>query len=146
LLGIDDVTADVIRRFQPFNSSPAERTALWLLHRLWNTDKHRLVHAGYAIVPDASPTVQAIVLGEPESDLMIETCLTRGVLADGQVVIRFQLSSDTEYPDLNLHCEVPLDIAVGEERVPCHQLWGVRDNVVTILNTFGRSFDAPAHG
>lgn len=136
LLGLDDATFDIIEKLQPYNGSNPQRNALWLLHELSNVDKHSVVHGSYAVVPDSKPEIVS-----SGSDVIFEQVLHVGPMQEGTPVVRFRMWETTPNSDVRVHCNVPLDVAIGDVEVHCRDLWTIRDSVVGILNYFGSCFE-----
>lgn len=87
LWGVDPVLMPGFERLQPFTVAEPESHLLWLLHDLWNTDKHRHVHI--AVVKTEIQDIGFIAAGKGIFEL------TRGKeteLADNAELLRVHRS------------------------------------------------------
>jgi hypothetical protein len=92
LAGVADEHRTFIDLVQPFNgredAPEGTRTALSLLSSLSNTDKHRVVHAGFALIEEPTPDLfEATTLHE---GVAVDIVMNWGELEDGAEIMRFR--------------------------------------------------------
>ena len=108
LAGVLEAHRTIIDGYQPYHDGPrAKENRLYVLSRFANTDKHRVIQAGYGL-PDpvkVEPTVDGV-----ELDLRIP--LLTGPIEDGAEV--FSVRWIEGYADVSMHYEARMTIAYGQ--------------------------------
>jgi hypothetical protein len=127
LKDVPDDAKQVIKTFQPYNAGDAaESHALWILHSLWNTDKHQ--------------TVQALPFAL-EWKIPKRSGVSANFLNNGGVEVFIPLDLDEKIdfkPDVSSKVTFPMEGPVGgaDMKALRHMHDVVRDRVLPVLAGF----------
>ena len=77
----------VVESFQPYHAPHPRSHPLWIIHRLWNDDKHRTTPLLGSIL---SSSTFAVLRGSPNDIHVIE--LNEGTFHDDKIVARLQVA------------------------------------------------------
>lgn len=146
LKGVSSAHFAEIKRLQPHRrGSRAHSDKLWVLSELWNTDKHRVVHAAAMSVPkEISAAVSLDCQGFPDISLEIE--FKTGTVKTGAEASRHRqfMSPLFGAPDqMQVHINAPMTVRFGKRRVGVRQLRDIGLHVVEILDRFAVDFPKP---
>jgi hypothetical protein len=111
LVGVAEPHRAFIDVVQPFNgrqdASEGTRTALSLLSSISNTDKHRVVHAGFALIEE--PTPDLFDASSPQGEVAVDISMNWGELEDGAEIMRFR--PDPPGAQVNMKATIPMHLA-----------------------------------
>lgn len=104
-----------VRSVQPFQRGDrAKADLLYILHWLWNTDKHRIVYASYGVLlhADAPMTLHA---NEDAGDLLeAHTLVAEGRIEHGAEILRARYSVPGPDPKVSVDAHLAAYLAFGD--------------------------------
>lgn len=130
----------MIEQFQPFQGEHPFRHALYLLNRLDNEDKHRVIPVLLATLnePTITPTLP------PHSEFEYEIEVVVGAVEEGSVIARYKTTP--LYPEMQVQGTLSYDITFGGGifkgdplifvREACHVMTQAVEEVIDHLQPF----------
>lgn len=150
LAGVHPAPAAIIERLQPYNRPDGievSRHSLWIVNRLSNEDKHRVVPRALSRVldPESSP-FDAVLRLKPVSDIGAIGKVEFGSLEpDEQQAELYWASVEIlgPKPRLKLSGSLPIELVVGEDRISNRRLESAARRVRKVIESFLPFFDGP---
>jgi hypothetical protein len=145
--GVTEAVRTIVKGLQPYHVGDrnAAETKHWLggLHRLWNIDKHQIIHQTHALLPGIEPKITM----NPEGVTRLAEwgfVSTATVLQDGGEVVKARVMVDTRVPDpqVGVHLDCPISIAFGDDSfmAPIAAIINSVKGVGLTLNAFENEF------
>lgn len=140
LAGIDPNHIATIERAQPYNASDPDAHVLAILNWLTREDKHKLVHPTVGFIrPDRQPNLRFTANHDAGAIRQRWIARSRRV-QDGADVVRIKLAPLGTKPEMQMHGQLPLDIAFGERALRGTALQEIEAWVRAFIEGFAGDF------
>jgi len=140
LVGVAEVYRAIIDDAQPYRARhPPKDHALSGLAYLSNTDKHRVIHAGFLTIgaPDAY-IMDAVVSGD--IDELIEAEVHSGPFQEDTDIVTLHFAVTGPKAHVEMEVEIPVDVAFSDRGYTVQQLFDVADAVEFVLRDIDSAF------
>lgn len=140
LQGVEATAAAEIGRLQPYRrGNGGKRNLLCVLNRLWNADKHRLVHEVRASGDMLDPNEVAFELNRDAGQHMFTT-LWPVAPGDGAKVARLELAPAGPHPRATMDAQVSVSVTLDDGSPAATNLRRMSQRVAGTIRDFERFF------